>query len=177
MWLWQEGCVLLSLRWRFMGDWTLQEIDNLIQEPLAPVQSFKHFGEAVCVTELPSHLLLVSCLKIKEWAALSGFWFGVFCPNNPYPFNCCIGILLFTNPKCWKKNHRAWTVTPLGARQSCPGEGILDMCSTEAFRKSFCSTHYLWEEQPFISRAVSSVLFKIMNNDKHVGGKPLNRSN
>lgn len=89
-----------------MGDWTLQEIDNLIQEPLAPVQSLKHFGEAVCVTELPSHLLLVSCLKIKEWAALRRFWFGVFCPNNPYPFNWCKGILLFTNPKCWEKNHR-----------------------------------------------------------------------
>lgn len=82
-----------------MGDWTLQEIDNLIQEPFAPVQSFKHFREAVCVTGFPSHLLLVSCLKVKEWAALRGFWFGVFCPNKTYPFNWCEGIPLFTNPK------------------------------------------------------------------------------
>lgn len=86
-----------------MGDWTLQEIDNLIQEPLAPVQSFKHFREAVCVTEFPSQLLLVSCLKIKEWAALRDFWFGVFCPKNPTLSTGAKAVPMFTNPKRWKK--------------------------------------------------------------------------
>lgn len=48
--------------------------------------------------------LRIYYLKIKEWAALRGFCFEVFCPNKTYPFNWCKEIPSFTNPKHWKKS-------------------------------------------------------------------------
>lgn len=116
--------------------------------------------------------MLISYLNVKEWAALRDFCFGVFCPKKP---TCLSGSSYSLNPSM--ELLQTWAVTSLGARQCCLGGGIPDMCSAEAFRESFCSPHYLWEEKLFISRAVSSALFSSVNYDKHVGGKPLNRSN
>lgn len=58
----------------------------------------------------------------------------------------------FTNPKYGS----SWGMNPHTMRRQTilPGWRHLDMGSTEAFRMSFCSTHYLWEEQPFISELI-----------------------